>query len=51
MLILKPGYGNKAAPRKYWPKGKIVNCNKSKDGVVRSVEVKLASGKMEKHVV
>lgn len=51
VLIVKAGYGNKPAPRKYWEKGKITACFASKDGTVRSVEVETTTGAKERHVV
>lgn len=51
VLIIRPGYGNKPSPRKYWPQGTIIKCQPSKDGVVRRVLVQLPSGNIEKHVV
>lgn len=51
VLIVKQGYGNESAPRKYWPKGMIVKCESGKDGIVRKVIVELQDGRREKHVV
>lgn len=51
VLVVKGGYGNNALPRKYWPKGTIVQCTESRDGVVRKVVVEMEGGIRERHVV
>ena len=51
VLIIKQGFGNQRAPRKYWKQAVIVECKESKDGVARKVSVKFSSGRIENHVV
>lgn len=51
VLIIRNGYGNQRAPRKYWPQGDIEKCEQSKDGVVRKVTIRLPDGRRERHVV
>ena len=51
VLIVRGGYGNQKAARKYWPQGKIVECIESRDGIIRKVKIKLPNGKIENNIV